>query len=171
MFFILWQRGGVFGRGFHTFSKTNKRESLLKSKTIITITIRHQVQNHLLYLATKLHQTTTIPNQPTPHPHQPSPSPTLPLIQIITTDSPYPNLVTLNVDIAFTSSSTPIGIGFVLRDYSGKFIAAGTDSGHSVEPASAEVRGVITALMWAYSLGYSHINLETDCKAIPDFFC
>ncbi|KAF5180621.1 hypothetical protein FRX31_029792 [Thalictrum thalictroides] len=69
----------------------------------------------------------------------------------------------LNVDISFVSFDCPIGIGFLLRDSKGLFIAAGTSVGYGGSSEEGECSGLLVGAQWAKQQLWKLI-LETDNK-------
>ncbi|KAF5204865.1 hypothetical protein FRX31_005546 [Thalictrum thalictroides] len=52
----------------------------------------------------------------------------------------------INVDISYKSADSPIGIGFIFRDYKGSFILAGIVAGNVGSSEEAECWGILAAI-------------------------
>ncbi|KAF5191011.1 hypothetical protein FRX31_019402, partial [Thalictrum thalictroides] len=54
---------------------------------------------------------------------------------------PMSDFIKINVDVAFSHSAAPFGIGYIMRNSSGKFLFASTETGNSTSPNEAECWG------------------------------
>ena len=75
----------------------------------------------------------------------------------------------LNFDSSFRVSSHCVGIGWILRDYEGKYIAVGTSQVHNVHSAfQAEAAAFLLSLQFVWSSGWRQVWFENDCKGLVD---
>ena len=70
----------------------------------------------------------------------------------------------LNVDAAFLHSQNQSGTGGVLRDHSGKFVAAfASPIMHTASAKQSELRALLDGLDFLYSLQIHNVVIESDC--------
>ena len=70
----------------------------------------------------------------------------------------------LNVDAAFLQSQNQGGTGGVLRDHSGKFVAAfASPIMHAASAKQSELRALLNGLDFLYSLQVHNVIIECDC--------
>ena len=70
----------------------------------------------------------------------------------------------LNVDAAFLADQNQGGTGGVLRDHSGKFVAAfASPIMHSASAKQSELRAILDGLDFLYSLQIHNVVIESDC--------
>ncbi|KAL8477087.1 hypothetical protein ACS0TY_029410 [Phlomoides rotata] len=75
----------------------------------------------------------------------------------------------VNMDAAFFRDSMQTGIGMVLRDDRGEFIAAKTVVYHSILDVDiGEAMGFMEALSWVKDLGLQNVVIEGDAKIVVD---
>ncbi|XP_062020887.1 uncharacterized protein LOC133737321 [Rosa rugosa] len=79
----------------------------------------------------------------------------------------------LNVDAAFLSSTTKGGVGGVLRDASGRFVAAfASPVGHAASPKQCELMAIRAGLDLLVSLQVQQVVVESDSTmAIAEALC
>lgn len=80
--------------------------------------------------------------------------------------APPLKVVKVNVDGAWSGPSKVAGIGVVIRDHAGSFVAP--HSQHCVLPSAAavEAKAAVVGLMLASSLGIQNIILESDSQVL-----
>ncbi|KAF9607202.1 hypothetical protein IFM89_033409 [Coptis chinensis] len=76
----------------------------------------------------------------------------------------------LNVDAAYLCDTQCFGIGFILRDSHGSFLAAGTRTDYTTSAEDAECRGTLMATQWALARQISYLEIETDAQAIATYW-
>ncbi|XVF69162.1 hypothetical protein PTKIN_Ptkin11bG0058900 [Pterospermum kingtungense] len=77
--------------------------------------------------------------------------------------------VKCNVDATVCSSTQVVGLGLVLRDDTGSFLACQMVLyASSLMTKEAEVLGPLTALSWACFMNYSKVVFEMDVKTVVD---
>uniref|UniRef100_A0ACD5THT7 Uncharacterized protein n=1 Tax=Avena sativa TaxID=4498 RepID=A0ACD5THT7_AVESA len=73
----------------------------------------------------------------------------------------------LNCDGALNITESLAGVGVVVRDEMGVFVAAECRKyDHVVDPGTVELLACRDAMLLARSKGWTHIELETDCQAV-----
>ncbi|XP_062021145.1 uncharacterized protein LOC133737643 [Rosa rugosa] len=79
----------------------------------------------------------------------------------------------LNVDAAFLPQHTKGGIGGVIRDAQGKFVAAfASPVAHTASPKQCELIAIRAGLDLLHSLRIQHVIVESDCmEAIAEIQC
>ncbi|KAF9591023.1 hypothetical protein IFM89_001233 [Coptis chinensis] len=81
-----------------------------------------------------------------------------------------PNPIEWNIPLLQNLFSACFGIGFILRDSHGSFLAAGTRIGYATLAEDAECRGILMATQWALARQISHLEIETDAQAIATYW-
>ena len=82
---------------------------------------------------------------------------------------PHPSFLKCNVDAAFLSSYQRTGVGMILRDEAGQFVACATTVLHRLhEVREGEAIGLKEALSWVKGLGYQKVMFELDAKSVVD---
>ncbi|KAF5206484.1 hypothetical protein FRX31_003932 [Thalictrum thalictroides] len=82
---------------------------------------------------------------------------------------PCQNVCKINVDVSFRNQTSPIGIGCIIRNSDGKFLYAGTVSGHASSVEEAESEGVLFAIQKGVELHLKAVVIETDNKGVADY--
>ena len=78
-------------------------------------------------------------------------------------------MLKLNMDVALLSAKGLVGVGCVLRDSTGNFIAAKAATVNpQVQPNEAEAMGVREALSWIKHDNRLNIIVEMDAKLVYD---
>ncbi|KAE8783266.1 non-ltr retroelement reverse transcriptase [Hordeum vulgare] len=73
----------------------------------------------------------------------------------------------INVDATLFETTKRMGVGIVVRDHTGSFIAACSESYANVMiPEMAEALAVRRAVSFALEEGYSKVNFGSDCLAV-----
>ncbi|KAF5175596.1 hypothetical protein FRX31_034818 [Thalictrum thalictroides] len=75
---------------------------------------------------------------------------------------PQAGYVKMNVDIAFSGQTTPIGIGYILRDETGMFMLVGTESGKVETSEEAECQGIRAAVRRGIQQQLLNVIVEFD---------
>ncbi|XVF50749.1 hypothetical protein PTKIN_Ptkin04bG0128300 [Pterospermum kingtungense] len=71
-----------------------------------------------------------------------------------------------NTDVAVFTGDIQVGFGMIVRDAAGNFIATRTSLSSVLVPVKKlEISCLIEVMHWVSSLGYSHVEFETDCKS------
>ncbi|VFQ65841.1 unnamed protein product [Cuscuta campestris] len=79
------------------------------------------------------------------------------------------NYLKVNVDASSGLVDRYVGLGFIVRDYEGRFVAAKSIKCRgSFGPREAEAIAVKEALSWIKSKGWKQVLVETDCKEVVD---
>ena len=87
-------------------------------------------------------------------------------------ERPVDGMLKLNVDAALFLAKGLVGVGCVLRDSTGSFIAAkATTVNLQVQPHEAEAVGVREALSWIKHDNRLNIIVEMDAKLVYDALC
>lgn len=82
-------------------------------------------------------------------------------------EKPPRSWLKVNTDAALDSQGRHIGLGFVLRNSDGNFIAAATKHWRgNFQPKLAEAIGVREALKWLKDMQYDNIQVETDALLV-----
>jgi hypothetical protein len=75
--------------------------------------------------------------------------------------------VKLNCDGALDIAAGVAGVGIIVRDHPGAFVAAECRKyEHIVDPGTTEILACHDAILFAKAKGWSHVVLETDCQSI-----
>nr|GMD72664.1 uncharacterized protein LOC109162712 [Ipomoea batatas] len=73
----------------------------------------------------------------------------------------------VNVDAANDQQSKVTGLGFVLRDYEGSFVAAKIEKWQGLyHPKAGEAIGIRETLKWVKKMGLDHIQVESDAMLV-----
>ncbi|VFR02953.1 unnamed protein product [Cuscuta campestris] len=84
-------------------------------------------------------------------------------------ERPPVNYLKVNVDASSGLVDRYVGLGFIVRDYEGRFVAAiSIKCRGSFGPREAEAIAVKEALSWIKSKGWKQVLVETDCKEVVD---
>ncbi|VFQ81500.1 unnamed protein product [Cuscuta campestris] len=84
-------------------------------------------------------------------------------------ERPPVNYLKVNVDASSGLVDRYVGLGFIVRDYEGRFVAAKSIKCRgSFGPREAEAIAVKEALSWIKSKGWKQVLVETDCKEVVD---
>jgi ribonuclease HI len=75
--------------------------------------------------------------------------------------------------VAIFPADCKVGIGAVLRDNAGQFIAAASDWYMEVMTAAEAEAGwsLLKGLQWIASYNYQHVILELDCQQVVNDVC
>ncbi|KAF5204884.1 hypothetical protein FRX31_005529 [Thalictrum thalictroides] len=82
---------------------------------------------------------------------------------------PPKGIIKINVDITFTAATSPIGIGYLMRDSDGLLLFAGTESDNAGNVEEGECRGVLAAVRKGIELRLKDVEVEMDCKGAADY--
>ncbi|XVE87983.1 hypothetical protein DITRI_Ditri19aG0031800 [Diplodiscus trichospermus] len=82
---------------------------------------------------------------------------------------PYHPAFKCNLDAALILQENSVGMGMVLRDSSGSFVACKTlISPGLYAPREAEAASLYEAITWVTSMGVRNVIFESDAKAVVD---
>ena len=83
--------------------------------------------------------------------------------------APPVGMLKCNVDVAFLPSYQQTGLGMILWNVEGQFVACATTIFNSLtEVREGEALGLHEALSWVKRLGYQQVVFELDAKSVVD---
>lgn len=82
---------------------------------------------------------------------------------------PTPGHNTLNLDVAWISSSVPAGYAIIFRNDAGGFKDGRAGPISATSPEEAETLGFFHAAKWARTKNLSDFSVEGDCKSLIDY--
>lgn len=77
--------------------------------------------------------------------------------------------VKTNVDAGFDHQIGKVGLGWVIRNEAGEFLVARSSQVQgALQPSEGEALGLLHAIKWVCTLGFTHVVFETDCKVVAN---